>query len=152
MMQSVEPSNRILALDYGTRRVGVAISDSLLLIAHRRKTIRNNSKKILFEQLNVIIAEEKISLIVVGMPRNMNGSEGKMAKVVKSFIAELQVQTQLQIVPWDERLSTKQAMRTLSSMGKRRTQKTGIVDMLAATIILQSYLDSIAFQNSKPLA
>jgi len=141
------PGSRILALDFGKRRVGVAVSDPLHLIAHGRDTLLYRSKEELFQQLEKLIREEQVSQIVVGMPHNMDGSLGEMSKTVESFISHLQRRTQLPVMPWDERLSSKQAERALMEMGVRQRQRRESVDQLAAIFILQSYLDSIASKS-----
>lgn len=136
------PGQKILALDYGQRRIGVAVSDALHMMAHGRETLLFKSKRELFEHLRRLIQEEQIGLIVVGLPRHMNGEDSDMTKIVQAFIHELEGQTQLPVVAWDERWSSKQAARTLAESGARRQRKE-IIDQLAAVLILQSYLDRV---------
>lgn len=141
--QSLAPGERILALDFGRKRVGVAVSDPLLLSAHGRETIQYKSRKQLFANLRELIKLENIGLIVVGLPRNMDGSEGEMVHLVRNFIAELRNQVSLAVVEWDERLSSRQAQRALQEMGMRRQRQRQHVDRVAAIFILQNYLASL---------
>jgi len=143
------PGCRVLALDFGQKRMGIAVSDSLLMIAHGRDTLQYRSQRELFERLQALIREERVGLIVVGMPHRMDGSEGEMSRTVRSFITELQERTSLPVVAWDERLSSRQAERALIEMGTSRRRKRGAVDKLAAIFILQSYLDSVTFKSDK---
>ncbi|MEK7727037.1 MAG: Holliday junction resolvase RuvX [candidate division KSB1 bacterium] len=138
---------RVLALDYGQKRVGVAVSDVLLLMAHGRETLQYRSQRDLLDRLLVIIKREGVSLIVVGLPRNMNGTEGEMSQKVRAFIAVLEQHAALPVVAWDERLSSRQAERTLTALGKSTREQRQVVDQVAAVFILQSYLDNLATQR-----
>lgn len=141
------PGERILALDYGQKRVGVAVSDALLLMAHGRETLHYRSRHELLARLHTLIQQERVRLIVVGMPRNMNGTEGEMSEKVRAFMSALAQQEHIPVVAWDERLSSRQAQRTLADLGKSTRQQRGMVDQLAAVFILQNYLDHLATQK-----
>jgi len=147
--EPLRAGQRVLALDYGQKRVGVAVSDALLLLAHGRETVPYRSQRDLLERLQAIIKRESVSLIVVGLPRNMNGTEGEMSQKVRAFIEVLEQHAQLPVVPWDERLSSRQAERTLTELGKSTREQRQVVDQLAAVFILQSYLDNLATQRKQ---
>lgn len=141
-VQPAPPGRKILALDYGRRRIGVAVSDALHLLAHGRDTLRFTAKAELFTQLRRLIQEEEVGLIVVGLPRHLNGDDSDMTTTVQAFMRELEQQVSVPVVAWDERWSSKQAERTLAESGTRRPPKEKI-DQLAAILILQNYLDRL---------
>ena len=133
---------RILALDHGTKRSGVAISDELKMLAHPLEFILAESMPAFVERLRAILAEKPCELILVGMPRNMDGSFGPAAEKVREFIAKLQPQVTLPIKTWDERLTSTQANRMMTEGNVRRDQRKLKVDAMAAAVLLQSYLDA----------
>ena len=133
---------RILALDHGTKRIGVAISDELKMLAHPLEFILAESMPAFVERLRAILAEKPCELILVGMPRNMDGSFGPAAEKVREFIAQLQPQVTLPIKTWDERLTSTQANRMMTERNVRRDQRKLKVDAMAAAVLLQSYLDA----------
>ncbi len=135
---------RILALDHGTKRVGVAVSDELKMIAHPLEYIPAEPVEGLFERLKELLREKEVELILLGMPRNMDGSYGPAALKVQEFAAVLHTKFAVPIKMWDERLTTTQAQKFLISAGVRRNQRKEKVDQTAAAIFLQSYLDSLA--------
>ena len=116
---------RILALDHGTRRVGVAVSDELQLIAQPLEYIPPEPFADFLKRLKEILREKEISLIVIGMPRNMDGSYGPAALKVQEFVAALKVAVTVPIKTWDERLTTVQAQKFLIQGGVRRKQTQG---------------------------
>lgn len=137
---------RILGLDYGARTVGAAVSDELLLTAQSLETITRKSEKKLRQTLariEEIIREYGITLIVLGLPKNMNETEGERAGAVREFAAMLKRRTGLDVILWDERLTTVQAEHILMESGIRRENRKKVIDQLAAGFILQSYLDSL---------
>jgi len=136
---------RILALDYGSKRVGVAISDPSWLIASPLEFIPAEPYKRFLARLRELIAEREVSLIVVGMPRNMDGSYGPAAERVREFVKRLKEELAPPIKTWDERLTTVQAHRALIQADMSRKKRKRHVDKTAAAILLQSYLDSLAF-------
>ena len=137
-------AGRILAIDFGLKRVGLAVSDPMQIIARALETVQYQSRKELLRRLVEIIRQNEIVGVVMGLPRHMDGSEGEMAKTVRELMAELAARLSIPITAWDERLSSVQAERALREMGiSARNTKRGDVDRLAAVFILQSYLDSL---------
>lgn len=134
---------RILALDHGTRRVGVAVSDELKMIATPLEYIAPEPFTDFITRLNQILIEKEVGLILIGLPRNMDGSYGPAAQKVQEFVARLQAEVTVPIKLLDERLTTVQAQRSLLQANVRRDQRKEKVDKTAAAILLQSYLDSL---------
>ena len=135
---------RILALDHGTRRIGVALSDELKLIASPLEYIPAEPFADFLKRLKEIITAKEVELVLIGMPRNMDGSYGPAALKVQEFVAVLKEALTIPIKTLDERLTTVQAQRFLIQGNVRRDQRKEKVDKTAAAILLQSYLDSIA--------
>ena len=135
---------RILCLDYGEKRIGVAICDELGLTAQGRPTIIRKTKKHDWEILESLIRNYKVEKIVIGYPVRMDGSEGIQCEKVNRFKALLEKTFSLPVVKWPETLSTKEAEEILINSGVRWEKRKKMVDKLAACIILQGYLDSIA--------
>jgi putative holliday junction resolvase len=133
---------RILALDHGTKRVGVAVSDEMYIIAQPLEYLPPEPFAAFLARLKQIISEKEIGQIVVGLPRNMDGSYGPAALKVQAFVAALKDAVPIPIRLWDERLTSTQAQRFLIQGGVRRDQRKEKVDKTAAAILLQSYLDS----------
>jgi putative Holliday junction resolvase len=133
---------RILALDYGTKRIGVAVSDELKMIASPLEYIPADPEENLRQRLRALIADKEAELILVGMPRNMDGSYGPAAEKVRAFIENLRTFLSTPIRTWDERLTSAQANRMLLEGKVRRQERKQLVDKMAAAILLQSYLDS----------
>ncbi len=136
-------SMRILGLDVGKKSIGVAISDELRITAQGLKTILRNPKGDEFEQLLTLISQYQVEEIVVGLPLNMNGSLGKQAEFVLSWIEELKRRVNLPVVTWDERLSTVEAGRTLLEADLSRRRRKRVVDKVASVLILQGYLQHL---------
>jgi len=134
---------RVLALDHGTRRVGVAVSDELQMIAQPLEYIAPEPFADFLARLKEILREKEISLILVGLPRNMDGSYGPAALKVQEFVAALKDAVTVPIKTWDERLTTVQAQKFLIQGNVRREQRKQKVDKTAAAILLQSYLDGL---------
>ena len=133
---------RIMGLDIGDKTIGVAVSDIMGITAQGVKTIRRESKKKDIEELKNIIKERQVNKIVSGLPKNMNGTLGPQGEKVQKFSELLKEETNLPIEFWDERLSTVAAERSLIEGNVRRENRKKVIDMLAAVIILQGYLDS----------
>lgn len=133
---------RILALDHGTRRIGVAVSDEMKMIASPLEYIPAEPIDKVFLRLHEIVGEKQVSLILIGMPRNMDGTYGPAAQKVKDFVAVLQQHVAVPIKTWDERLTSVMANRVLLQGNVRRDKRKQAVDKMAAAILLQSYLDS----------
>jgi putative Holliday junction resolvase len=134
---------RILALDHGTVRIGVAVSDELKLIATPLEYIPAEPFAAFLVRLKEILRDKEVELILIGMPRNMNGSYGPAALKVQEFVAVLNSALTVPIKLWDERLTSTQANRYLIEGNVRRADRKQKVDKAAAAILLQSYLDSI---------
>jgi putative holliday junction resolvase len=135
---------RILALDHGTKRIGIAVSDELKLIAQPLEYILAEPAADFLARLKELIRDKAVELILVGMPRNMDGSYGPAAQKVQEFVATLKAALDVPIKLWDERLTSAQANRLLIQGNVRRDKRKEKVDKMAAAILLQSYLDSIA--------
>lgn len=135
---------RVLALDHGSKRIGVAVSDELKMIAQPLEFISAEPFADFLTRLTQLLAEKQVELILVGMPRNMNGSYGPAALKVEEFVAALRRSVAVPIKTWDERLTSAQANRYLIEGNVRRDKRKEKVDQTAAAILLQSYLDSLA--------
>jgi len=135
---------RVLGVDLGDARTGLAVSDELRMLAHPLETIESNSAETVARRIKAIISEKDIGCVVVGLPRNMDGSLGKSAEQVQRFVANLTGLINCQVVTWDERLSTVAADRALQAAGKKTRETKNIRDQVAAQIILQSYLDRLS--------
>jgi len=129
-------------VDFGERRVGLALSDPLGLTAQGMETLEPEDEGELLRKIEEMVAQKGITKVVVGLPLNMDGSRGPTAKRVLKFTGRLRERLKKPVVTWDERLSTISAQRALNDMGRRIKGRKGEVDRLAATIILQSYLES----------
>ena len=132
---------RIMGLDVGDKTIGVAVSDLMGLTAQGVKTIKRVGKKKDIEALKEVIKERQVNKIVSGLPKNMNGTLGPQGEKVIKFCELLEEETGIKIEYWDERLSTVAAERTLIQGNVRRENRKGVIDMVAAVIILQGYLD-----------
>ena len=131
---------RILGIDHGDVRIGVAMSDETEFLASPLTTVQ--SGKAAVDELVAIVTEHEVRTIVVGLPRNMNGTYGPATEKVRAFIAKLSKRTDVPIVEWDERLSTVSAHNDLREAGLDGRKRKGVVDKVAARIILQNYLDA----------
>ena len=141
---------RIMGLDYGSKTVGVAISDPLGITAQGIEIIRREKESKLRQTLariEALIKEYQVESIVLGFPKNMNNTIGDRAEKSLAFKEMLEKRTGLSVVMWDERLTTVEANRTLMEGKVRREDRSKYVDMLAAVYILQGYLDSRSFKG-----
>ena len=134
---------RILAIDHGTKRMGIALSDELGMIAQPLKFIEAEPFAKFLDRVKEILREKQVELILVGMPRNMDGSYGPAALKVQEFVAVLKDAVAIPIKTLDERLTSVQAHRFLTEAEVRGRQRKDKVDKSAAAILLQSYLDSL---------
>jgi putative Holliday junction resolvase len=139
---------RILAIDFGERRIGLAISDPLGITAQGLPTIDTMKIKNVFSHIQGIVEGKEVKKIVVGMPRNMDGSIGFKGEAVSKFIKELIRRTDVEVIAWDERLTTVQSQKSMQQMGAKQREKEK-VDQISAILILQSYLDNLAQRNRK---
>jgi len=140
---------RIMGLDFGERTIGVAVSDALLLTAQGIKTIRRSKKEL--EELRGIIQEYEVEEIVLGYPKNMNGTLGPRAQMTEEFASVLKAEFGLEITLWDERLSTVGAQRSLLEADVSRAKRKQVIDKMAAVFILQGYLDRLRLKAQKSL-
>lgn len=141
---------RILGLDYGSVTVGVAVSDALLITAQPVEVIKRKSETKLRQtlaRLEEIIGEYEVDKIVLGYPKNMNNTLGERVERTEEFKEKLEKRTGLEVVLWDERLTTVSAMEVLKEGGVRREDRKTYVDKIAAVLILQGYLDSLRSVN-----
>ena len=135
---------RIMGLDFGSKTVGVAISDALLLTAQGIEIIRRKDENKLRQTLariEELIVEYGVEEIVLGLPKNMNATEGIRVELTNEFKEKLERRTGLTVHTWDERLTTVAADKAMIEAGIRREKRKDYVDMIAATLILQGYLD-----------
>lgn len=135
---------RILALDLGKRRIGLALSDELGITAQGLKTLERTNLRTDLAALAALAAERNVSLILVGNPLHMSGREGRQAEYVREFAGKLSGRTGLPVEFWDERLTTVEANRVLRSSGISIEKRARAVDQLAAVLLLESYLDARA--------
>ena len=137
---------RILGLDFGSKTVGVAVSDGLLLTAQGVETIERKDENKLRKtcaRIEELIAEYEITEIVLGLPKNMNNTEGERVEKTKAFGEMLERRTGLPVHCWDERLTTVAAEQILIESGVRRENRKAVIDKVAAGLILQGYLDCL---------
>ncbi|MBR6679263.1 MAG: Holliday junction resolvase RuvX [Phascolarctobacterium sp.] len=134
---------RAMSLDVGTKTIGIATSDLMWMIANGVETIRRTSVERDFARIGELIKDHEVSTLVVGYPKNMNGSIGERAQICEAFAEELHNRfPACKVVLWDERLSTVAAEKVLVDADMRRNKRKKIIDMMAAVVILQNYLDS----------
>ena len=131
---------RIMAIDYGDARTGVAISDATGLLAGFTTVIHSRRAEQVAEELQKLIAQHKVEELVMGFPRNMDGTEGPRAELYRAFAAHLEELTGMTVNLWDERRTTIEAHQILHTGGKKMKQHKNTVDTVAATLILEGYL------------
>lgn len=138
---------RILGLDPGERRIGIAISDPTGMLAHPLQTLVRGSREEDFAAIAALVAEHDVELVVVGWPLSLDGTEGPQARRVARYTDALAACLPVPVVSWDERFTTAAADEILRQIrgrkGRRRARARGQVDAIAAAVILQSYLDSV---------
>lgn len=135
---------RILGLDVGTRRIGIAVSDPLGLTAQGLPTMQRRNRRFDQSELRRVVREYEVSEIVVGNPLRMSGQTGAQAEKMASFANQIRQELFLPVHLWDERLSTAEAHRLLDETGIRDARRKEVIDKMAAVLILQSFLDSRA--------
>ena len=138
---------RIMSLDVGSRTIGIAYSDALLMTAQGIETIRRTSLEKDFNRLQELIAEYEVHELVVGMPKNMNGTKGERAEKTEEFVEKMKEVIDLPVTYWDERLSTVMAERQLIAADVSRKKRKSVIDKMAAVVILQGYLDRLQFNK-----
>ena len=139
--------NRILGLDFGRTRIGIAISDELQMLAHPLETIPANEEPA--SRIAEIVREKQVDHVVAGIPRQMNGQIGTAATEALEFVEKLRAILPCPVVTWDERLTTVAAHRALRDAGKKTRDTRSYVDQVAAQMILQTYLDRRALQRDQ---
>lgn len=142
-MSGLQLMRRVLGVDFGKARIGVAISDELGMLAHPVETIPGARLEDAAKRIAVIARERDVERVILGMPRHMNGEMGAAADEVKMFADKLRPLLRCPIVLWDERLTTTAANRALRDAGQKTRRTRGIVDQVAAQMILQGFLDSV---------
>jgi len=139
---------RVLALDAGEKRVGVAITDALNITAQGVEVIERKNEKAFLDRLKFLVKEYSVSKIVIGMPLNMNGTKGSSAKLVEDFVELLKKDIPVDIETLDERLTTKQGERILLEADVSRKKRKLSIDKISAQLILQTYLDLYAQKDN----
>ena len=137
------PTKRILGIDFGTKRIGIAVSDPLGIIASGLAVVVNAPQAL--TEIKRLAEQYDVAKIVVGMPYNLKGEKGTKAREVEAFMVDLQAATGLDIISWDERFTSQTAHETLLFMGakKKQRQSKSRIDVMASALILQGYLDSL---------
>ncbi|HBU12543.1 MAG TPA: Holliday junction resolvase RuvX [Clostridiales bacterium] len=134
---------RLIGLDIGDKRIGIALSDLLMLTAQGMETYQRSEEGKDIQYLAAYMKSHDVGRIVCGLPKNMNGSIGEQAEKVQVFAEQLKEHTGLPLLYWDERLTTKSAHQTLLEADMSRKKRKAVVDKIAAVYILQGYMDSI---------
>ena len=134
--------SRILGIDLGDARIGLAISDELGMLAHPLETIRLKEVKDPHDHIARIVARDEVTAVILGLPRNMDGTYGPAAAKARAFADALRARINCPVHFWDERLTTVAAQRALHEAGRNTKQSRGVIDQVAAQLILQGYLDS----------
>ena len=143
---------RIMGLDFGSKTVGVAVSDPLLITAQGVEIIRRKEENKLRQthaRIEELIVQFGVGALVLGLPKNMNATEGERVALTMEFKANLERRTGLPVYMWDERLTTVAADKAMMEAGIRREHRKDYVDMIAASLILQGYLDSLDEETKK---
>lgn len=143
---------RIMGLDFGSKTVGVAVSDPLLITAQGVEIIRRKEENKLRQthaRIEELIVQYEVGALVLGLPKNMNATEGERVALTMDFKANLERRTGLPVYMWDERLTTVAADKAMMEAGIRREHRKDYVDMIAASLILQGYLDSLDKETKK---
>lgn len=141
---------RVLGIDHGEARIGLAISDELGMLAHPLETIRIKETPNPLARISDICSREKIETIILGLPRNMNGTYGPAAEKVRAFAEQLRARANCEVLMWDERLTSVAAQRFLHEAGRNVKDGRKVIDQVAAQIILQGWLDARAGGMTKP--
>ncbi len=143
-IHSKPPKGRILALDLGKKRIGLAVSDPLGVTAQGLPTLQRINIRTDLDALQQLIAEREVTAILMGHPLHMSGHEGRQAEYTQEFAAKLADRTKLEVIFWDERWTTVAAQRVLRESGVSIEKRARAVDQMSAVILLSSYLDSLA--------
>lgn len=141
---------RVLGLDIGSKRIGIAVSDELGLTAQGIETLVSKGLEADIKHIVKLAGDYQAKEIVVGLPLNMDGTEGPQAKKVRTLMERIIQEVQIPVREWDERLSTVAAERTLLEADMSRAKRRKVIDKLAAVLILQTYLDSLWHKDKSP--
>ena len=136
--------NRVLSVDYGIKRIGLALSDLMQIIAKPYKTITNIDNQQVLQELNIIVEDKNVDRIVVGLPLTLKGEYSEQTKITIKFVEFLKQNMQTEIITYDERLSSIQAKNSLIKQGVKTGHNKGAVDQTAAALFLQGYLDGLS--------
>ena len=139
---AITANMRIMGIDYGDRHIGVAVSDELMLTAQGLTTVRNSGDDRMLNDIAKLADQYGVTEVVVGLPKNMNGSIGPRGRLAEEFADALREKLQIPVTMWDERLTTAAAQRTLIDADVSRKKRKAVIDQMAATLILQNYMDS----------
>ena len=145
LLSELQPGHRLMGLDLGSKMIGIALSDLGLTIATPKLTLRRGKFKADAQELRSLIEEQDVGGLVIGLPLNMDGSEGPRCQSVRQFAANLQAEFPIAIAFWDERLSTVSAERILLEADMSRKRRSEVIDKMAASIILQGALDRLSY-------
>jgi putative Holliday junction resolvase len=140
-------TKRILALDPGTKRIGVALSDEMGWIAQPLETFERRSIAVDLKHIQQLVHDHEVGRVIIGMPYRLDGSVGPAAEQVEEFRAVLEGVLTVPVIPWDERLTSKSAEAMLIEANVSRKKRKGAVDRVAAAILLQSYLESLSVEQ-----
>lgn len=132
---------RIMAIDYGDAHTGIAVSDATGFLSGFTTTIHSRNREVVLEELARLVQEHRVDELVMGYPKNMDGTEGPRAQLYRDFATQVEEKTGLKPVLWDERRTTVDAHRILFEAGKNAKKRKKTVDAVAATLILEGYLD-----------
>ena len=138
-----EVTGTVVAFDFGEKRIGVAVGETILKSAHAHTTIHSEANEIRFAEIKKIIAEWQPSLLIVGLPTYLNGDEHQLTQLAKKFAQRLEGRFDLPVMMIDERLSSVEASQQLSGAGIKGLKQKPMIDAVAAQVILQSYFDGI---------
>jgi putative Holliday junction resolvase len=138
---------RMLGLDYGSRRIGVAVCDELGMIAQGVVTVARKNRKADIEAIAELVGRHGVGQIIIGYPIRLDGSEGIQCEKINRFVRRLEARLSLPVIRWDETCSTKEAEEVLRQTGIRPEKRRGVIDRVAASIILQGYLDALAHKE-----
>ena len=144
---TIQPNHSLIGLDLGTKTIGVAVSDTILSVATPIKTIRRKKFSIDAELLLGVMYNKSCCGVIIGLPKNMDGSEGPRAQSTRAFARNFSVKTNLPITYWDERLSTVAAEKALLEADITRKRRAEVIDHVAAAYILQGFLDRLKVLN-----
>lgn len=142
LLESPLPEGRIMALDLGEKRIGVALSDETHLLARSYAVVKRSSRQEDFRQLAEIAGAEKVGHLLVGLPIQLDGTEGPLAAWVRDYAADLAGHLHLPYHLWDESFTTKEARSSMRARGKSARQQRDWIDAVAAAMLLQNYLDA----------